>query len=88
MEELSQPITVNNTITHFNYSFDSLELDVKVSFNVLLFCQDRVYKQCILVIQDELYNGWGLDDDYIKNIIKNNINNILNTTESSIIASS
>ena len=87
MNQLTEPIEVKNKISKYNYSFSSLELDVSVTFDVYLFDEkEQMYKNSQLRIEGDLYNNWGQDDNYIINIIKNNIENILNTDSNIVIA--
>ena len=87
MNQLTEPIEVKNKISKYNYSFNSLELDVSVTFDVYLFDEkEQMYKNSQLIIEGDLYNNWGQDDNYIINIIKNNIENILNTDSNIVIA--
>ena len=87
MNQITEPIEVKNKIGKYNYSFSSLELDVSVTFDVYLFDEkEQMYKNSQLRIEGDLYNNWGQDDNYIINIIKNNIENILNTDSNIVIA--
>ena len=87
MNQITEPIEVKNKISKYNYSFSSLELDVSVTFDVYLFDEkEQMYKNSQLRIEGDLYNNWGQDDNYIINIIKNNIENILNTDSNIVIA--
>ena len=70
MNQLTEPIEVKNKISKYNYSFNSLELDVSVTFDVYLFDEkEQMYKNSQLRIEGDLYNNWGQDDNYIINII-------------------
>ena len=78
-------ININHTITHMKVICNHLELNNFANFTAEFYTGEPNSGNVIAVhttsvtIKDSYYNDWGSDDNYIVTLIKDKINEIIQT---------
>jgi hypothetical protein len=66
-------VTKTFHVDRFEYKVMTMELNKSISLMITLFSDTTFIKACMLLIEGELYDAWGEQDEYIVDIIKRNI---------------
>lgn len=66
-------ITITHNIVKYRYFTYELKLNEYVEFCIMFYTEQGRIATTYLKVSGEQYNQWGDDDDYIKNLIENNI---------------
>ena len=78
-------VTKSYVINRFEYKVLNLSLNESVELHISLFSDTTFIKVSMLIIEGELYDSWGENDEYIVDIIKRNIRKLAECS-SSVIA--
>tara|TARA_R110000822_G_scaffold298798_1_gene421659 strand:+ start:1930 stop:2223 length:294 start_codon:yes stop_codon:yes gene_type:complete len=78
-------VTKTFHIDRFEYKVVNMELNKNISLLINLFSDTTFIKVSMLIIEGELYDSWGENDEYIVDIIKRNIRKLAECS-SSVIA--